>query len=133
MLETICSLKYLFWWNKFTNTSSSARSHVLRQVRREISLRNIYTLQRHPNDLKKIILLSSHQTPNFMIRLLISIVPTHNLGSDIFMHYLILADGVAINLIMDFCNCIMMFLAKIIMIAARIFQIDILEITWYMK
>ena len=99
MLEDHMFSEISLWWNKFINTSSSARFHVLRQVRREISLRNIYTLQHHPNDLKKIILLSSHQTPNFMIRLLISIVPTHNLRSDIFMHSQILVDGVAIDLL----------------------------------
>ena len=54
-----------------------------------------------------------------MIRLLISIVPTHNLGSDIFMHYLILADGVAINFIIDFCDPKERFFAMIIMIEAQ--------------
>ena len=85
-------------FDKFTNTSSPERFHVHHQVRREISLRNIYPLQHHPKDRREIILLSSHQTPNFITKLLISIVPTNNLRSDIFMHSQILVDGVAIYL-----------------------------------
>ena len=40
------------------------------------------------------------------------------------MHYLILADGVAINFTIDFCNPKKMFFAMIIMIAAqKIFEL----------